>query len=329
VIVGAYPSAPERSRVDAADFDSFHERIALVTGCSGFEIPFGSAYVPDEESMLRLLGRGGTHVLTLLPAVLERGIGLASPEQECRAAAVALTRRAIAAAAVVNDQEGRPVIDSVLLQSAPRTSGTSADAARAAFARSLDEVAREALGGVRIIVEHCDSFEGPEPAKGFLDLGTELALAARNGFGTAINWGRSYLETRRIDGPLEHVRRARDAGTLAVLGVSGVSSAATALGPAFSDSHAPVRTERASRSGFAAGVLDTGVLAGFLRSGPSVPVIAKIAGGEDLLADSVEAARAVLEPVRGVVVSGGRRDGASLPTPSRPRPVHHSLEAKP
>lgn len=289
MIVGAYPSAPERARLVAAAFDAFHERIALVTGCSGFEIPFGSAFVPEEDAMLRLLARSGRHALTLLPAVLERGVGLASAEEGRRGAAVALTRRALAAAAAVNEQEGRLVIDSVLIHSAP--AGTPASAARDAFSRSLDEVSRRNPDGVRIVVEHCDSFEGPDPVKGFLDLGTELEEAARHGLGTAINWGRSWLETRRLDGPPEHARRARDAGTLVALGVSGASEIATGLGPAFSDAHLPVRTPRAAREGFGASMLDPAVVAEFLAVAPEALVLTKVAGGEQLLADSAAAVR--------------------------------------
>ncbi|OOB91627.1 DUF4862 family protein [Rathayibacter sp. VKM Ac-2630] len=290
MLVGAYPSAPERARPDAAAFDAFHERIALVTGCSGFEIPFGSAFVPEEAAMLRLLARSGRHVLTLLPAVLERGIGLASADEGRRGAAVALTRRALVSAAALNDREGRLVIDSVLVHSAP--AGTrDPSAARAAFARSLGEVARKDRDGVRIVVEHCDSLEGPDPVKGFLDLGTELEEAARHGLGIAINWGRSWLETRRLDGPLEHARRARDAGTLVALGVSGASDVATRLGPAFSDAHLPVRTARAAREGFGASLLDPVVLAEFLAVAPEALVLTKVAGGEQLLADSAAAAR--------------------------------------
>ncbi|MCJ1705805.1 DUF4862 family protein [Rathayibacter sp. VKM Ac-2926] len=286
MLVGAYPSLPEHARRDAVAFDAFHERIALVTGCAGFEIPFGSAFVPDEAELLRLLRRGGTHVLTLLPAVLERGVGLADPVEERRAAAVALVRRAVAAAVSVNESERRAVVDAVLLHSAPRVTRATADAARAAFSRSLAEIAGWDPHGVRFVIEHCDSFEGPDPAKGFLDLPTELDLAARHGFGTAINWGRSYLETRRLDGPLEHARAACDGGTLAMLGVSGVSDTATPLGPAFSDSHAPVRTDDTVPS-----LLDPGTLQRFLVLDPGARVVTKVAGGAHALAASAHAAR--------------------------------------
>lgn len=286
MLVGAYPSLPEHARRDVVAFDAFHERIALVTGCSGFEMPFGSAFVPDEAGLLRLLRRGGTHVLTLLPAVLERGIGLADPVEEHRTAALALVRRALAAARSVNESGHRAVVDAVLLHSAPRMTRATADAARAAFSRSLAEIACWDAHGVRCVIEHCDSFEGPDPAKGFLDLPTELELAFRHGLGTAINWGRSYLETRRLDGPLEHARAASEAGTLAFLGVSGVSDTATTLGAAFSDSHAPVRTDDTVAS-----LLDPDTLQRFLGVDPGARVVTKVAGEPHALAASARAAR--------------------------------------
>ncbi|NQX04756.1 DUF4862 family protein [Rathayibacter sp. VKM Ac-2856] len=289
MIIGAYPSLPKHARRDTAAFVAFHERIAVVTRCSGFEIPYGSRFIADESALLRLLRRRGTHALTLLPAVLERGVGLADPVEERRSAAVALIRRAVQAASAANDRDQRPVIDHVLLQSAPRATRGTAQAARASFSRSLAEIAGWNAPGLRFVIEHCDSFEGPVPTKGFLDLATELDLAARHGFGTAINWGRSYLETRRLDGALEHARAAQGAGTLAVLGVSGVSDAATALGPAFSDSHAPVRTDRGDRS--YSSLLDADTLRRFLGVAPGARVVTKVAGGENALADSARAAR--------------------------------------
>ena len=57
----------------------------------------------------------------------------------------------------------------------------------------------------------------------------------------SINWGRSALETRSVEGPLEHARRALQADLLGGLFFSGVTPAHPGYG-AWRDSHAPFST---------------------------------------------------------------------------------------
>lgn len=57
--------------------------------------------------------------------------------------------------------------------------------------------------------------------------------------GLVVNWGRSMIETRRRVGPTEHVWRARRAGLLAGVVVSGCASRDTECGAAWDDAHLP------------------------------------------------------------------------------------------
>lgn len=240
LLVGAYPADPALEFLDRID------------GCDGFEIPFGSDYVVDERAMLRRLGRSGSHVFTLLPATMAGGFGLAAPDAR-RFAALALVRRALAVARELNALEGRVVVNAMLLHSAPRVGVVSEH--RAAFADSLAEIASWHWGDVEPVIEHCDSFGGPAPVKGFLDLPSETVS-----FGLAINWGRSYLDTGRLDGPAEQARAAEAAGLLRILGVSGVSD--------WADAHTPVDS----------GLLTSTMLGEFLAVGSPESVIVKVAG---------------------------------------------------
>ncbi|NQX14014.1 DUF4862 family protein [Microbacteriaceae bacterium VKM Ac-2855] len=259
LLVGAYPSD---SRLEALD------EIAERTGCDGFEIPFGSGYVADEQRMLARLAASGRHVLTLLPATMAGGFGLASPDESRRRRAVNLVERARTAAVGVG------TVEAVLLHSAPRVDVARLPEHRAALAASLAEIGEWEWCGVDVVLEHCDSYAGPTPLKGFLDLPSEL----ESGLDVAINWGRSYLDTGRMDGPAEHARLAADAGRLRILGVSGVASGDWA------DAHAPV----------GAGLLSATALADFVATGDVPTVVVKVGGGLDAVVESVRATQKAL-----------------------------------
>lgn len=79
------------------------------------------------------------------------------------------------------------------------------------------------------------------PAKGFLPLSEELAVAAERGLDLSVNWGRSVIETRRVDGAREHLAAVVAAGRLGALVFSGASDADIPAGPAWADVHPPVR----------------------------------------------------------------------------------------
>ncbi|NQX29091.1 DUF4862 family protein [Microbacteriaceae bacterium VKM Ac-2854] len=256
LLVGAYPADPSLAFLDA------------VGECDGFEIPFGSSYVVDEPAMLRRLARSGSHVFTLLPATLEGGFGLASPDAR-RFEALALVRRALSAALSVNAAAGRTVVEAVLLHSAPRVRDVAAH--RGAFAASLAELASWDWGEVEPVIEHCDSHAGPAPLKGFLDLASELGS-----LGVAINWGRSYLDTGSVAGPVLQARTVHDAGLLRILGVSGVAD--------WADAHAPVGR----------GLLTEAALAEFLAVGAAPLVIVKVAGSLAEVRHSVRATQKAL-----------------------------------
>jgi hypothetical protein len=99
-------------------------------------------------------------------------------------------------------------------------------------------------GGAPVLLEHCDAFvAGQEPAKGFLDLDDEIEIVNRlrgdghTDTGLVVNWGRSALEARSVDGPVRHLERARDAGVLHGLVFSGCAGRDSAFGPAWTDMH--------------------------------------------------------------------------------------------
>jgi len=233
LIAGAYPAAPTESGGPAG----FLARLAESDLVGGLELPF----VDDEARWsLDLLPTHWAHVVTAVPATAIRAradadYGLASPDEDGRRAALAVT-------ATLRDtvdrvvQRGATVL-AVELQSAPGGTGD-----RAAFTRSLAEIAGWEWAGARLVVEHCDAAVGThEPEKGFLGLDDELAAVAEVGAGVGIcvNWARSVIETRTPGGAVAHAARAAGAGLLAGLMFSGVADTRVGDFPAWADAHLP------------------------------------------------------------------------------------------
>ena len=223
MIAGAYPAAPP-------DQEPFLAHLAASPLVSGLELPF----VDDEARWLpHLLPAHWANVVTAAPVTAIRGrtdpaYGLASTDETGRRAALAVTRALRDAVA----RSGLTVI-AVELQSAPARTGDLDS-----FVRSLTEIAGWDWSGARLVIEHCDAHvPAHPPEKGFLSLDAELTAAAEVGMGVVVNWARSAIETRTVDGPTDHVAQAgeRLAGVL----FSGVAPTQVGDFPAWADAHLP------------------------------------------------------------------------------------------
>jgi len=283
--LGAYASLPREARSDARLNDA-HLRAAIeATGCSGLEVPWASAtFVADEESLVRLLEAGGSHVLTMVAATMEARadgrFGLASLDPDGRRAAVELVRGAHAATVAMSDRAGRPVVAAVEVQSAASVDLSARDAHVAALTESLDEIAGWDWRGARVLLEHCDSALGVRPVKGFLPLDDELrALAALDpaaGVGVGVNWGRSVLETRDTATAVDHVRRADALGLLGARAYSGVAATDNPLGEAWADNHVAAAGPLAVGAGLGSSLLAAAEVESFATAARSGLTIVKV-----------------------------------------------------
>ena len=283
--LGAYASLPREARSDARLNDA-HLRAAIeATGCSGLEVPWASAtFVADEESLVRLLEAGGSHVLTMVAATMEARadgrFGLASLDPDGRRAAVELVRGAHAATVAMSDRAGRPVVAAVEVQSAASVDLSARDAHVAALTESLDEIAGWDWRGARVLLEHCDSALGVRPVKGFLPLDDELrALAALDpaaGVGVGVNWGRSVLETRDTATAVDHVRRADALGLLGARAYSGVAATDNPLGDAWADNHVAAAGPLAVGAGLGSSLLAAAEVESFATAARSGLTIVKV-----------------------------------------------------
>ncbi len=230
-IVGAYATAPRPIESDG-QFRGYVDAVLAMPGVDGLEVPFYETESPwNGIEYLHATPAASRHVLTLVPALVigmaERPLlGLASNDETARRDALAVARHALEFIHAVNAGPGGR-FDDIELHSSPRRADGSADA----LACSLDELAGWDWGGVQLTIEHCDTDTGAHPpAKGYLPLPDELAVAQSRGVGIVLNWGRSAIETRSAAGALSHIEFAAPA--LAGVIFSGVSPSTLHTGPA-------------------------------------------------------------------------------------------------
>ena len=239
-VVGAYASLPEH----ASQPDYYH-LLAEQEWISGIEIPFPGVLASDAKAIADVIAPHWTlNTITAIPGTMQNvgknpAFGLASPDEEGRAAALTFTREIRDAVASLSQLSGRTVITKVQLHSAP-----TKQADGAAFRASLAELSKWDWSGAVPVIEHCDRYiEGQAPEKGFLALEEEIAICQELGLGIHINWGRSALEERSADTAFAHIEACGQAGVLAGLMFSGAGPAETQYGYSWIDGHLPSQTD--------------------------------------------------------------------------------------
>ncbi|QIL88536.1 DUF4862 family protein [Microbulbifer sp. SH-1] len=248
--VGAYATAPVTSSWDPEVQTAYFNGLKAIPGIRGLEHPFtGALHGHDDAWFLTNIDPHWDFVFTGIPGVMGRlgedaGFGIASSAEAGRQAALAFYQEARQAIRKLNGHLGRQAVQAMMIHTAPRPAeGVRPDAA--ALVASLQEMVSWDWDGAALVIEHCDTrIEGQVPSKGFLTIETEIEAVLevnRNtggNLGLCINWGRSALETRSVDGPVQHIEAARTAGLLRGLMFSGVSGAEGPYG-AWADTHMP------------------------------------------------------------------------------------------
>lgn len=167
-VVGAYAILPP----ERAEHGSFYA--ALPAWVTGLEIPWKLevGMDPDPAWFAAQVARFTDSVLTLIPATMvsigsDPWFGLASPDADGRAAALAMAREALDAVERLHEDAGAAVVRWVHVHSGPSDRAESGP-----FERSLGELADDfARVGVRPVIEHCDATAGVGPGeKRFLTL---------------------------------------------------------------------------------------------------------------------------------------------------------------
>ena len=258
--VGAYAAAPSLSGWDPVAERKFLASVLALEGVAGLEVPFtGKLHKDDEAWFLRQLPEEARLVVTTIPGTMARlqadkSFGLASTSESGRKSALDFVREAFEAVKRLNQQLGRPAVETLELHAAPVAVTDAASAA--ALEASLIELSDWNTAGTRLVLEHCDALmPGHAPAKGFLGLEAEAEAVQRaneatgNSMGMVINWGRSVLEQRRPEAAREHITYLRDLGLLRGVVFSGCASVDTRFGDAWDDIHVPPAPNRSSAEG--------------------------------------------------------------------------------
>jgi hypothetical protein len=242
LIIAGYTAAP----ADPRDRLAYYEKLASVPGAAGLEFGWTSAEAAAGlADVLDRLPLAWSVTLNDITGTFQASVtsprsGLASPDEDGRAAAVAMASELAGSVRAINDRQGRRTITAVEIHSAPGFANRVLQPEAGAFARSLAEVAGLDWDGADVLVEHCDAFvPGQPPAKGFLRLEEEIAALAGGPIGLSLNWGRSAIELRDGDRVIEHVDAALASGLLRAVTFSGAGGAQTAYGAPWADSHLP------------------------------------------------------------------------------------------
>jgi len=243
VLVSAYAASPAHGVWDADLEAELLPALCALPGVVGLEVPWlGSLHPHDDAWFLDRVPAGARLALTALPFVMRRNAadaryGIASPDEDGRAVAVADLRRLATDVRVLHDRSDAEVA-LVALHTAPHATG-SGDA----FRRSLDDLGAIDWDGARLVVEHCDAaVDGRPYEKGFLSIGDELTSVAASGTvdGLWMNWGRSAIELRDADAVTEQIASIAASGALVGLTFSGAAAVDGPYGAAWADAHLPV-----------------------------------------------------------------------------------------
>lgn len=167
------------------------------------------------------------------------------PDEAGRAAALEFLIDGINQVKAVNDAVGRQVFSWIALHTAP-----TATAEREALVRSLATIEQWDADGAKFVIEHQDAFIPDQaPQKGFLSLGDEIGAISDAGTERtfiSLNWGRSAIEGRSPQTPLDHIKAAAPSGKLAGVIFSGTHNVDGDYGPAWTDSHVALQHDEPS-----------------------------------------------------------------------------------
>ncbi len=251
--VGAYAAFPSLHQGPQPELDSqFMDGLRSFPEIGGLEIPFFGE-TPDHLSLLKSEDSKWSHVLTLIPGVMnhlkkDALFGLASKDDHGRLRALDFYREAHQALIETNNRLGRRAFSLVEVHSAPQLGKQGVvSSSTEALIRSLDTLRELDWQGAELAIEHCDAFiPNQVPSKGFLPLDREIdaiqGSSGRTPCGILINWGRSAIEGRSAQTPLDHLLKVKKTGLLRGLIFSG----ATPTNPLYGDwvdSHAPFDAE--------------------------------------------------------------------------------------
>lgn len=258
--VGAYASSPNVDGWDAQLETEYYQKLKTLPNVRGLEHPFlGTLHPHDDHWFLENIDANWEIIFTCIPGTMDRlaanpHFGLASDNEHGRQEALQFMAQARDAIEKLNTHAKRQVVTAIEIHSAPNTIHSESSAN--SFKASLETMLEWDWQGAQLVVEHCDqAIDGQTVAKGFLSVEDEIEVLtdintnhacfqdssnAQKKLGMVINWGRSVLEARHVDGAVEHIEKAKSCGLLTGIMFSGTSDQDSEYG-AWADTHMPVK----------------------------------------------------------------------------------------
>jgi hypothetical protein len=256
-IVGAYATSPNLFSWDENSELVYFNLLKKLPSIRGLELPFwGESLHPfDDQWLLLNLDPNWENVLTCVPGTMKSletnpRFGLASIDDNSRRKAIHFYRIAFNCINNLKSHFGNKSVIAIYITSAPFVNNNQVYADKENFVLSLIELASWDWGNTKLLIEHCDAYtnKNPNPQKGFLSFIDEIDSAIQvnkkygSNFSIVINWGRSVIEHRNIDGPLKHLKYAIHNNVLGGLMFSGTTASDNNLYGAWSDLHMPPAT---------------------------------------------------------------------------------------
>ena len=250
-IVGAYATAPSLGSEDKILERSFYEQLSeSIPEIRGLEIPFFGKEIHQfgSDFLLDIIDKNWENVLSCIPGSMSKlannpKFGLASDDENGRAEAIAMHKKANQALHKMNEYYERQSVIAVQIATAPSTPVEYVSSSADSLLKSMEEILSWDWEGSKIVIEHCDTAVDNIPfEKGFLtiedEIKTLIELQDMHNVGITINWARSAIEGRNISKPLEHIEMALKNNILSGLIFSGVSDNDIQYG-SWKDTHMP------------------------------------------------------------------------------------------
>ena len=253
-IVGAYATSPNlfkwNERVELVYFNKLKDMQYL----RGLEIPiWGESLHPyDNEWFLKNLSPNWENILTCVPGTMKfledsPLFGLSSKDKNGRKKALNMYKKVLAWTKLLKSNFGEDCVKAISLTSSPTINSDSILADKLFFFESLNEIISWDWGKTKILVEHCDAYspKNKVPKKGFLPIEQEIEIIkkinhqANIKIELIVNWGRSAIEYKSVEGPINHVKCAYENEILAGIIFSGTSADDKNLYGPWSDMHMP------------------------------------------------------------------------------------------
>lgn len=247
-IVGAYVASKSLRAWDREDETHFFAELRKRPNIRGLEHGYyGALHRFDDNWFLDNIHPDWDYAFTCMPGVADRvkqnqDFGLASFSPRGRQSALDFHRACLESVHRLNAHLGRKAVLAVQVHSAP-----AGKSSRENFAKSLGELCSWDWDGAKILVEHCDRFKTDGlHEKGYLSVEDEIwsiqqvrQLHPRTDLGALLNWGRSVVEKRSLEGVLDHIRQLKQVDLLRAFLFSGTTQSKDSVYKYFGDQHMP------------------------------------------------------------------------------------------